>query len=151
MLPDEIEVLGTVNGLPLGGAWFGLTFPMPTKNAHQLLFGPASSEGRLRISQTDVVRQAKVNADLFLMDYLVMRPEWTGSVEVHVMSRSDIANVLSVYDTFATTGVYPANLSTALTTFDTTLAGYGAGTLAVEITMQGGSGVTIRAIDRPID
>jgi hypothetical protein len=151
MLPDEIEVLGTVSGVPLCGAWFGLTFPMPAKNAYRLLVGPASSEGKLTISQTEVLRQAKVNADLFLMDYLVMGPDWTGDIEAHVMSRSDIASVLSVYDRFAGTGVYPANLGTELTAFDAALAEYGAGTLAVEVTLQGGSGVKIRAIDRPLD
>jgi hypothetical protein len=92
-----------------------------------------------------------VSADLFLMDYLVMGPEWAGTVEAHAMSRSDIALVLSVYEGLAMTGVYPANLGTELTTFDTTLTEYGAGTLAVEVRMQGGSGITIQATDRPLD
>jgi len=151
LLPLQLLLLASVNGTPLPGAWFALTLPMTAKNPYRLLFGPASSLGRLTIDREDVQREIKKVRDLFLMDYVDPGIAWTGVLEVHVLNRSDIANVLLAYDTYRVTGVYPADLPEKLTELDAALADHEAGELTVDVKMRGGEGAKVVGVVRPVD
>lgn len=148
-LPVQLLLLASVKGTPLPGAWFAITLQMTTKNPYRLLFGPASQDGALAIGREDILREVKKVRDLFLMDYIDPSLGWTGGLEVHALSRSDIANVLVAYDTYRASGVYPPDLSERLTQLDVALADHEAEELTVTVTMKGGEGVKIVAVARP--
>lgn len=147
-IPIQLVLLASLAGAPLPGAWFAVTLPMRTKNPYRLLFGPASLSGAITITRDDILREVKKVRDLFLMDYDDPSIGWTGRMEVRALNRSDIANVLLAYDTYASVGVYPRDLVPQLTELDTALDGHEGDDIAVQVTIEGGEGVRVSAVSQ---
>ena len=151
VLPAEVLLLALVNGVPLDGAWFTLTLPMRRKNPYRLMFGPGSPEGTLIVTRDEILREVKKVRDLFLMDYEDPALGWTGVIEVRVMNRSDIANVLLAYNTYRAADVYPSDMPTSLTQFEATLTEHDDEELTAEVQMQGGEDTRIRVLPQSVE
>lgn len=147
-IPLRLTLVALLAGSPLPKAWFSVTLSMKTKNPYRLLLGPASPEGVLVATRDDVLREIKKVRDLFLMDYDDPTIAWTGRLEVRVLSRSDIANLLLAYDTYGSTGVYPPDLPQQLMDLDGKLDSHEDDDVSAQISVEGGEGIQVVSVSQ---
>jgi hypothetical protein len=78
-LPDHLDVLVTLGGAPLEGAWVELRLPMDRKQDYVLLFGPTDHVGSLAISHADLETQIEYVQLSGFMDYASLGV-WRGNL-----------------------------------------------------------------------
>jgi hypothetical protein len=121
---------------------------MKTKNPFRLLFGPASPEGAFVATRDDIVGEIKKVRDLFLMDYDDPSIAWTGRLEVRVLSRSDIANLLLAYGTYGSAGGYPPDLPRQLMDLDAKLDSHEGDDVSAHVSVEGGAGIQVVSVSQ---
>lgn len=119
---EELVVRARVGRTSLARAWFEVHLPMTKKNAYGLLFGPADAEGELRVSQADLLGDARRIIDLFPMDYVTLEAASTGECSVRAVNRSAIERLRGAYETWSETGYYAADFLEQMSALDARLA-----------------------------
>ena len=120
-IPDSLDITTLTDGLPAAHMLVFLKFLASRKNPHNMLFGPSGPDGKISISRTQLLAEAKKTMDLFLMDYVGIEAAWTGTLVVTPLNREAISRARSAFQRFASYN-YPANYKETLDAADAALA-----------------------------
>lgn len=94
-VPDKMEIIIEVGGLPTAGMFVILKFLTARKNPYELAFGPSNEMGKIEVSGDHILCEARKVADLFPMDYWNIEVDWTCAIHVTPMNRDSLARALS--------------------------------------------------------
>jgi hypothetical protein len=151
MLPNITRVRASAAGIPLSGAYFILHLVMRSKNPYNLIVGPSSPDGELQVTRDEILSQALSITNLYLMDFIALTPEWSGTIDIWAMSRSDIAGALMAEESFRSSGIFPEDYRNNLERYDAALSGLGSSALDIEVSPEGGGDITFRIVPQSAD
>lgn len=120
-VPESLEVVIMAGDRPIEGLFVFLRFEMSRKNPFDLLFGPSGDEGKIAITRSEVLEEARKSMELFVTDYADLETYWTGKLRATPLNRKAVASALSAYSLFRLFK-YPPGYEQALKAADAALA-----------------------------
>lgn len=116
MIPEKLII--SAHGRYEAGVAVVLRFKMVTKNDYSYLVF-LDANGRKEVTQAELLEEFECMAAFSPMDYVNAAGGFTGAIEARVLSKDEIAQAITAYDTFKKHWKYPAtylaNLQRALT------------------------------------
>ena len=93
-LPDAIELEVQADGEPRAGVWVDLQLVMTRKNAFNSSHGPSDARGRLTIHRSVILEWARLDKQMFIMDYGDEEADWAGFMRIQPMGRAALQRAL---------------------------------------------------------
>ena len=100
-LPESIEVAVSSEQKPGVGFLIKLRLGVIRKNSYSYILGPTNSEGKAWITKNELLREANRTVELALMDYVPLEHNYSGEVEVKVMTESGIRKAIEAFEIYA--------------------------------------------------
>lgn len=117
-IPDYITCQASLDGQPAEGILISARFGVTHKNAYFFLLGPTSNEGIAVLSKDEIIKKAKKELELAIMDYVPLESAFNGDITLKPMSREDIEKAIDAYNIYkeyaACTKGYRQSLQQAL-------------------------------------
>lgn len=114
--------------------WVTVALRMSRKNNFRSAHGPSDARGHIAIGRSVITDRAQRDRDTFPMDYGAIEADWTGEIEIEVMSRDAIGQALQAVETWGDLAWASASeVRHGLTAAAADLAGHDGALLTVEV------------------
>ena len=111
-----------------------------------MLFGPTNDEGQIEITREQILRHAKQDLNLFLMDHGHLEIEWTGRLTVTPHNSEQVEGALKAYKLYSGNYDHGPGYEENLHNADAILSGLAESRLTATVSCEPDESVTIETV-----
>jgi len=99
-IPEILNCRAYLNGSPVSGLMLQVNIGMSRKNSYSFIFGPTDSKGYAALERSRILKEAKAQLEVSLMDFDPIEEGFNGEIKVIAMSKNDIRRALNAFQLY---------------------------------------------------
>ncbi|HEX6650321.1 MAG TPA: hypothetical protein VF075_12300 [Pyrinomonadaceae bacterium] len=143
-LPEQIQLIATVDGNPLPGVLIQVSIVTSFKNNFHLLFRPTDDQGSVVITRGEMIKEALRDQQLFIMDYGDPETDFAGELVISIFGRERLKGAIKVYPDFKDVADYPPDYLNNLHRAQEILGNLGGKEILLSVALSQVNGLMVR-------